>query len=334
MRRKMKQVKYEMEMPSFIKPYLETEEMQRLKGIDMNCGMNYTSIPFFQGIDPYTRYTHSIGAAMIIYHFTKDKKQTLSGLFHDIATPAFSHVIDFLHGDALKQESTEDKTEEILSASGEIRSRLAEDGIALSEVSNYHLYPIADNDSPMLSSDRLEYTFSASIDYRSGMAEQYQSIYDDIAVGINEYGCEELVLRHADKAEALASAALKNGMVFSSQEDRCCMQLLAELIKEAIQRKILQERDLYTTEEKVIAKLENSSMNSQWHQFQSIDHVIVSTEPKEGWIQIAAKKRYIDPYCSETGERISHTSRKIQKEIERFKEDQYQEWMKGCSKDE
>jgi hypothetical protein len=112
------------------------------------------------------------------------------------------------------------------------------------------------------------------------------------------------------------------------------MQLLAELIKEAIQRKILQEKDLYTTEEKVIAKLENSSMNCRWQQFHSIDHVIISPEPKEGWIQIAAKKRYIDPYCSETGERISHTSRKIQKEIESFKEDQYQEWMKGCSKDE
>ncbi len=330
----MKQVSYETEIPSFIKPYLETEEMQRLKGIDMNCGMNYTSIPFFQNIEPYSRYTHSIGTALIIYHFTKDKKQTLSGLFHDIATPAFSHVIDFLHGDALKQESTEDKTEEILSASGEIRSILAEDGIVLSEVSNYHLYPIADNDSPLLSSDRLEYTFSASIDYHSGNADQYQSIYDDIAAGTNEAGCEELVFRHKDMAEAFASAALKNGMVFSSKEDRCCMQVLAELIKEVIRRNILQEKDLYTTEEKVIAQLENSSMSSQWHHFQSIDHVMISQEPKEGWIKIAAKKRYIDPYCIETGERISQSSLKIQQEIESFKNEQYQEWMKGCSKDE
>ena len=42
------------------------------------------------------------------YKLTKDKKATLAGLFHDIATPSFKHCVDFLNGDYMTQESTED----------------------------------------------------------------------------------------------------------------------------------------------------------------------------------------------------------------------------------
>lgn len=43
--------------------------------------------------------------------------------------------------------------------SKEIMALLKIDNIKLEEVNDYHIYPIADNDSPKLSSDRLEYTF-------------------------------------------------------------------------------------------------------------------------------------------------------------------------------
>ena len=37
---------------------------------------------------------------------------------------------------------------------------LKRDNIKIDEVADYHIYPIADNDTPMLSADRLEYTLS------------------------------------------------------------------------------------------------------------------------------------------------------------------------------
>jgi len=43
----MKSIVFEKEMPAFLEYYCEAEEMQRLKKIDMNCGMNYTSVPLF-----------------------------------------------------------------------------------------------------------------------------------------------------------------------------------------------------------------------------------------------------------------------------------------------
>lgn len=88
---------YCQEIPEFIKSLIQTPSMQRLKDVGMNCGVEYTNFAFFQNIIPYSRYEHSIGVSLIVYHFTHDKKQTVAGLLHDIATPVFAHTIDFYH---------------------------------------------------------------------------------------------------------------------------------------------------------------------------------------------------------------------------------------------
>ena len=80
-----------------------------------------------------------------------------------IATPAFKHCVDFLNGDYMTQESTEDLTTELIKQSKEIMALLKRDNIDITEVDNYHLYPIADNDTPKLSADRLEYSLSNAL---------------------------------------------------------------------------------------------------------------------------------------------------------------------------
>ena len=67
--------------------------MDRIGKISMSCGTDYSKcfdVKYF-----YSNLDHSVAVALIIWHFTHDKKQTLAGLFHDIATPVFKHCIDF-----------------------------------------------------------------------------------------------------------------------------------------------------------------------------------------------------------------------------------------------
>ena len=93
------------EYPEFIKPYLKLPKLKRLDGVGLLCGTYWNSLynnKFF-----YSRLDHSIGVALIVWNFTKDREQTLSALFHDVSTPVFSHVIDFLKDDAATQTSTE-----------------------------------------------------------------------------------------------------------------------------------------------------------------------------------------------------------------------------------
>ena len=135
----------ESDFPEWLNEYINTEELQKQKYISVTCGTIYSDL--FESNFFFSSLDHSVAVALIIWHFTHDKKQTLSGLFHDIATPAFKHCVDFLNGDYMTQESTEDLTTEIIKKSKEIMKLLKRDNIEISEIDNYHLYPIADNDT-------------------------------------------------------------------------------------------------------------------------------------------------------------------------------------------
>lgn len=126
------------DIPEFLEEYIDTPEMQKQAGISVSCGTIYSKM--YNNRMWYSSLDHSIGVALIVWHFTKNKKQTISGLFHDIATPVFKHCIDFMNGDYEKQESTEELTYEIISNSKEIMELLDRDKIKVEEVSDYHMY--------------------------------------------------------------------------------------------------------------------------------------------------------------------------------------------------
>lgn len=134
--------------PEWLLDFIDTPEIQRLSGISMVCGTDYSKI--YDYVSFNSTLDHSVGVALIIWNFTKVKKQTLAGLFHDIATPTFKHCIDFMNGDSEHQESTEERAEQIIKNSKKIMDLLNRDGIKVEEISDYHIYPIADNDTPKL----------------------------------------------------------------------------------------------------------------------------------------------------------------------------------------
>ena len=171
----------EPDFPEWLVDYINTESMLKQQYISITCGTIYSDL--FESDYFFSSLDHAIGVALIIWHFTHDKKQTLSGLFHDIATPVFKHCIDFLDGDYMNQESTEDLTTKIISESSDIINLLKRDNISIDEVDNYHIYPIADNDTPKLSSDRLEYSLSnALFTYKLLTLDEIREIYNDLVV--------------------------------------------------------------------------------------------------------------------------------------------------------
>lgn len=310
-----------LEIPSYLDVYLKSNALNRLKNIDMNCGVNYTNLPLFSDIDPYTRYDHSLRVACIIDYFTHDKKQVLSGLFHDIATPAFSHTIDFMNGDYLYQESTESYTKELIRNDPIISEQLLKEQISIDEVYDYHIYPVADNDSPKLSADRLEYTLSNSLNYGFSTKQELSDIFDDIIIGKNEYYEDEMMFLHQGQAERFAELALRCGKVYSSKEDRFAMEMLSDIIKEYIDEEILKYSDLYTDEIYVINKIKNYDSWIKYTKLSSVDYA-------EDGIIIHAKKRYIDPFVLGLG-RISQFSDKMNSEIESFLNESQDERLIG-----
>lgn len=319
---------YNSDVPSFLLPYMHTHAMQRLKGVDMNCGMNFTSFPLFKNIQPYSRYEHSVDTALLAWHFSQNKIISIASLFHDIATPAFSHTIDFMHGDYQKQESTEDLTEEIISSDPDIIQYLDEDHIPVNEVSDYHMYPVADNDTPRLSCDRLEYTLHNAWNYGFCDLNEIHALFEDTDIDLNEDGIEEICFRHADKAERFAEIALQCGRVYSCNEDRYGMERLSELLKKAVSMHILKEEDFMKDEAYVIKKLENSDLADDWKAFTHLSRVTVSDMNEKGYISIQVKKRWIDPLVKDSV-RISHISDTLNRNIHEFLSEDMHEYLKG-----
>lgn len=292
---------YNNDIPEFIQEIAQTPSMLRLDDIGMNCGCEYTSFPMFAGLEKYSRYYHSIGVALIVWHFTHDKKQSTAGLLHDISSPAFAHVIDFMHGDYLTQESTENGTQTIIEKSAEIQHFLQKYGMRTSEVADYHLYPIADNDTPRLSADRLEYTIGNIVNYKLASPEKAKELYDNLIVGTNEDGQPEIMFADKYKALEFAKLSLQCSRIYVADEDRYSMQRLAEILKECIIRGIIAESDLYLGETPVIEKLMSNEYSAkEWQKFRSYSTIVHTADNPDSRV-IYAKKRHINPFISELG---------------------------------
>lgn len=322
---------YSKDFPVFIKELINTPEFKRLSNVGMNCGCEYTSFPIFSKGKNYTRYEHSIGVALIIWNFTKDIKQSIAGLLHDISSPVFAHVIDFLNGDHETQESTEEKTEEIIENSKEIQEILKKYNLSTKDVYDYHMYPIADNDSPLLSADRLEYTLGNSFYYGFKSMEEIKEMYDDLVISINEFEQSEISFSTLDKAMEFTTVSIENSKVYTCNADRFSMQYLADLLKLAINKNVISMKDLYTVEDEVVDKLQkDEELKSKWNYFINLSQIFTSKEkPEDGyWANIPAKKRYINPQVVSKG-RVSNLSEKLSKEIDDFLNVDFNIWLSG-----
>jgi len=135
---------------NFIDKYLESKSILRLKKVGFFCGMDYASKDIYNFNEYVSRFDHSLDVAFLTYKFTDSRKAAISGLIHDISTPCFSHVIDYMNNDYAKQESTEEKTGEIIKNDKYLLECLKKDKIEVDDIINFKKYTIIDNDRPKL----------------------------------------------------------------------------------------------------------------------------------------------------------------------------------------
>lgn len=292
--------------PEWLLDYIDTPEIQRLSGISMVCGTDYSKIYDYKSFN--STLDHSVGVALIIWNFTKDKKQTLAGLFHDIATPIFKHCIDFMNGDSEHQESTEERTEQVIRNSQTILSLLNRDGIKVEEISDYHIYPIADNNTPRLSADRFEYTFSNGLFlYGAWNVDEISKYYNDITILKNEDGIEELGFKTPQICKEYLHTILPIFANYDSDNNRTVMQFFADIVKSMNVKGYITVDDLYElSEEDVINRILNCDdtyIKESFVKFQNATSVYGSDTPVNNryCISVKGKKRYIVPLTQNNG---------------------------------
>ncbi|MCI9280845.1 MAG: HD domain-containing protein [Bacilli bacterium] len=238
------------DIPEFINKYLDVPSLKRLKNIGYFCGMDYASKNIYNFKEYITRFDHSLSTALLTYKLTKNKIETLAALFHDIATPCFSHVIDYMNKDYENQESTEEYTSEIIKQDYKLQEYFKEDNINIEDIINFKKYSIVDNHRPKLCADRLDGIILNGISWAKNINESdIKEIVNDLKVYDNKDKEKELGFKSKDIALKTIKINEEIEKLYHSSEDNYMMELLANITRTSIENKIITYKDLYYLDE-------------------------------------------------------------------------------------
>lgn len=240
-------------VPHFLEKYLQCPSLLRLKEIGYFCGMDHASPGIYNFPIYISRFDHSLTTALLTARFTSRPADILAALFHDIATPCFSHAIDFMNQDYEKQESTEAYTERLLSSDSVLCQCLSSDQLRLTEVSDFKQYPIVDSERPRLCADRLDGLILSGIGWTKDLSRDViRELVADSTLFRNEDGLPEIGFRTRLVAEKALAASRSLDAACSDREDIYMMSLLARITWHAIEQKYIKYDDLYSYGEKAL----------------------------------------------------------------------------------
>ena len=263
------------DIPNSFYKYTCEPTLLNLKNRSYFCGMDYASKDIYNFLEYVSRYDHSITTAKLTWYIKNDFKAMIAALYHDVATPCFSHVIDYMNKDYATQSSTEEKTKEILENDLYLLSCLKIDKINLEDIIDFKKYSIVDLERPSLCADRLDGIFLSSLFWTQKMQINdiknilidttiYQNKDHHDEIGFKSYDIGKLVLQNNDLID----------LYCHSNEDNFMMELLAKITKYAIMKKIITSDDLYLlSEQDLIKKLLNSQDSTillLWQKFTTI----------------------------------------------------------------
>lgn len=316
--------------PKFIDKYLVIDAFKRLDKIGMFCGCDYSGLytPKFW----YSRLDHSISTALMTYHFTSDKQQTILALFHDLGTPAFSHCVDFMLGDAKLQSKGEKSVKDVVFNSPTIKSLLLKDKVPLDIFDDYESYSVVENKSPKLCVDRIDGVFATCFIWlATHKHKQIADVYKDMAVLVNEFGEKEIGFLNTISAEKFYEMVSNYTLEMQKNEDKFVMQFIADNLNLLIKRGKISFEELYKFGEEELLEMIRHENKEAFRVFNMAKRITRSSTKNADWysVSVDAKKRYITPIVKLEGGRverlhkISEKAKRMFDYILRYKDSQY-----------
>ncbi len=246
-------------IPEFLNKYLTLPSLNRLKDVGYFCGMDYASSNIYNFKEYISRYMHSLSTSLLVYYLTKDKRYTLQALFHDISTPVFSHVIDYMNKDYIYQETTEEFTELILKSDKKLLEYLELDKIPLDNLVNFKFSTIVDSPRPKMCADRLDgIILNGSYWTKTLNEKDIFNIIKSTELYINEESIPEIGFNNITAYNKVVETNDLTNIEMHSNYDNYMMELLANITRYLINKEYIKYEDLYFLTENKIFKLINS----------------------------------------------------------------------------
>jgi HD superfamily phosphohydrolase len=250
----------------------------------------------------YSRYKHSLGVLLLLKHLGASLEEQVAGLLHDVSHTAFSHVVDWIVGDPTK-EDYQDKSHLKIIKTSEIPKILSFYGFDWKRVSDITNFSLLEREAPDLCADRIDYALREF----EIQDIKINRLVEDL-VNFNN----EIYFRTFDSADFFARGYVSfQRDHWAGNQARSRYHLLSDILKKAIEEKIITLKDLSLKGDyEIIGLLKKSTNHEIISGLDLLRNGFKIEEVKEGGIVLEKKFRHVDPkiLINGTGKRLSEIS--------------------------
>lgn len=235
-------------------------------------------------INGFSRYEHSLGVMLLCKILSADFETQVAGLIHDVSQRAFSHLADWVFGAAENEDGHDLGHEEFMERT-KIPSLLKKYGLNPKKLTEPLNFPVLDRPIPYLCADRVDFALR---EFKMWAAPKIvKECLDSLRINDNK-----LVFDNIKTAEKFGKAYLKlQTKHWGSKQAGVRYELLSQILKEALNKGVIQQKDFYKIDDFVIKKLEkNKEFREKLKPF--LSRRLPKTEEKK---YIRKKFRYVDP---------------------------------------
>lgn len=280
---------------------LKSKPLERIKKINQYGASYYR----FSHLDT-TRFEHSVGVCYILSRLNATLEEQVAGLLHDVPHTAFSHVIDFVFGGETGVPFHEEFHEAIINNS-EIPAILEKYNINTQNIFHNEKHTLLEQDLPDLCADRIDYFFRDMVTDKAMTTKEVEDLFSDMARFE-----QDIAFEHQDIAKQFAEKFRDaSDRLWGNPYQAALYHIFAEAIKIGLIEKVIDFKDLFSTDEIVYNKLVDSNNDSIIYRLNQVKDLKIDSAQRADPAMagdydffIKAKIRIVNPYILKQGKLI------------------------------
>lgn len=222
---------------------IKSAPFQRLKKISQ-----YGIPDKYYFIKNITRYEHSIGTMILLGKLNASEKEQIAGLLHDISHTAFSHVIDWVIGKGGGDENYQDQQHKNFINSKILSKILKKYKFKPKEIFDYKEFGLLERPLPMPCADRIDYSLREFSKKNAKFCIENLLNIDNKIVFKNKKSALVFALNYLNIQENHWGGFEANARYL----------IFANLLRYAIDKKIIKFSDFWKFDKYIIERLEKS----------------------------------------------------------------------------
>ena len=290
---------------------LQSPSMLRLKNISQ-----YGVPDKYYHLQNYSRFEHSVGVMLLLKKLGATLEEQVAGLIHDLSHLAFSHVADWVFSEGNKgNEDLQNTLMEEFVRSSEVSDILLKHNFSIDRLLEEENYPLLEKKIPDLCADRIDYAM------REFEYWQNSKIVKKCLDGLINYN-GEIIFSNQATAFLFASNFLElQKRHWGGFEAMFRYHLFSEVLKLALEEKIIAKADFYKNESFILKKLDKSSNPKIKNSLNILKKKNLENYRSNSGKKIFKKFRYVDPKILVNGKliRLSSSSLRYDKLLKKHR---------------